>query len=311
VFFKYINIDNISFFKLILQAKNFDKEITMKKVKLKNNAGFAASDALIAIIIITIFTGIIATLAYNIYLSNASLKRMSKASNYIVDIFEYVDKLYYEDVNDENLLSYVNEKYESTEVEAVNNQDTLVQAPFKIIIKVQKYNEITGNEEKLDLVKEVTATVKYKLGNKDQSIEMKKNKNRENIITPNRPELSLIQLNDQEKVYPVKQNNEGYTVCNENDMTWYNYSNDIYAIAIVTTEDLKEGERIEKIDAKYRWIPRYAINVNDSGDIKYLFSNTNNYLEEQGEYGKLVDIGEQYILENIFEENSTGIWEEF
>ena len=283
----------------------------MKKVKLKNNAGFAASDALIAIIIITIFTGIIATLAYNIYLSNASLKRMSKASNYIVDIFEYVDKLYYEDVNDENLLSYVNEKYESTEVEAVNNQDTLVQAPFKIIIKVQKYNEITGNEEKLDLVKEVTATVKYKLGNKDQSIEMKKNKNRENIITPNRPELSLIQLNDQEKVYPVKQNNEGYTVCNENDTTWYNYSNDIYAIAIVTTEDLKEGERIEKIDAKYRWIPRYAINVNDSGDIKYLFSNTNNYLEEQGEYGKLVDIGEQYILENIFEENSTGIWEEF
>lgn len=281
----------------------------MEKVKLKNSNGFAASDALIAIIIITLFTGIIATLSYNIYLSNTSLKRMSKANNYIVDIFEYIDKLYYEDVNVENLLSYVNEKYNSTEVQAVNNQDTLVQAPFKIIIKVQKYNEITGNEEKLDLIKEITVTVKYKLGNREQSIEMKRNKNRENILTPNRPELNLIQLNEQEKVYPVKQNNEEYFVCNENDSAWYNYSNGIYAIAIVTTEDLKEGERIEKIDAKYRWIPRYAINVNNSEDIKYLFSNTNSYLEEQGEYEKLVNIENEYILGDIFTENSTGIWE--
>ena len=53
----------------------------MKQIKLKNSNGFAASDALMAIIIITAFTGIIATLAYNIYLSNTSIKRMSKANN--------------------------------------------------------------------------------------------------------------------------------------------------------------------------------------------------------------------------------------
>ena len=44
----------------------------MKKRNLKNSDGFAASDAIMAIIIITIFTAIIATLAYNIYLSNSS-----------------------------------------------------------------------------------------------------------------------------------------------------------------------------------------------------------------------------------------------
>ena len=131
----------------------------MKKRNLKNSDGFVASDAIMAIIIITIFTAIIATLAYNIYLSNSSLKRMSKANNYIIDIFEYVDKLYYEEVTEEKLITYLNEKYNSSGVKAVNDENTDVETPFKIIIKVQKYNELEGNEGKLDLLKEVTATV--------------------------------------------------------------------------------------------------------------------------------------------------------
>ena len=118
----------------------------MKKRNLKNSDGFVASDAIMAIIIITIFTAIIATLAYNIYLSNSSLKRMSKANNYIIDIFEYVDKLYYEEVTEEKLITYLNEKYNSSGVKAVNDENTDVETPFKIIIKVQKYNELEGNE---------------------------------------------------------------------------------------------------------------------------------------------------------------------
>lgn len=282
----------------------------MKKTKFKQNNGFAASDALIAIIIITIFTGLISTISYNIYLSNASLKRMSKANNYIIDVFEYVDKMYYEDVSEENLTKYINEKYKNEEVQAVNSEETEVQAPFKLVIQVQNYNEMTGNEGKLDLVKEITATVKYKLGNRDQIITMKKSKNREKITMPNNPDLSLIQLNEGEKIYPVKEKNGEYVVCNENDDTWYNYTNNNYAVVTVTSTELSVGDNVEESYKKYKWIPRYAQNIENPSDIKYLFSNTNKYMKEQNGYEILVDISSDYEVGELFADSLLGVWEE-
>lgn len=282
----------------------------MKKTKLKQNKGFAASDALIAIVIITIFTGIISTIAYNIYLSNASLKRMSKANNYIIDVFEHVEKMYYEDVNEENLIKYINEKYKNEDVQAVNNEETEVQYPFKIVIKVQNYNEMAGNEDKLDLVKEITATVKYKLGNREQIITMKKSKNREKITMPNEPDLSLIKLTEGEKIYPVKEKNGEFVVCKENDDAWYNYTDNNYAVITVTNAELNVGDNVEELYVKYKWIPRYALNTENPSDIKYLFSNTDKYIEEQNGYEILVDISSDYEVGELFTDKLTGVWEE-
>ena len=83
----------------------------MRKKILKEQKGFAGSDALISVLIITLFAGLIATISYNIYLSNTSVKRMSKATGYIVDMFEYIDKTYYDEVTKDNLKKYFNDKY--------------------------------------------------------------------------------------------------------------------------------------------------------------------------------------------------------
>ena len=48
------------------------------RINFKKNNGLATTDGLIAVLIITLFTGLIAAISYNIYLSNASMKRMSK-----------------------------------------------------------------------------------------------------------------------------------------------------------------------------------------------------------------------------------------
>jgi len=48
------------------------------KINFKRNNGIATIDGLIAVLIIALFTGIIASISYNIYLANASMKRMSK-----------------------------------------------------------------------------------------------------------------------------------------------------------------------------------------------------------------------------------------
>ena len=153
----------------------------MKKF-LKEQKGFAASDALIAVLIIVLFSGLIATISYNIYLSNSSIKRMSKATGYIVDVFEYIDKINYEDVTKENLVSYFNNKYYYEQDGTTPKADAEVKLkqtdenPFKAEINIVKYNETEGNTDKLDLVQEITMTIKYKLGNKDQEITMTRNK---------------------------------------------------------------------------------------------------------------------------------------
>lgn len=282
----------------------------MKRSKLKNNQGFATSDALIAIIIIALFTGIISTLIYNIYISNSSLKRMSQANAYIVELFEYTEKLYYDEVNQENLMKYINDKYQEKDVRAVSDDSYKVESQYKIIVNVNKYNETSGNEDKLDLVKEVTITVKYKLGDKDQTITVRRIKNREALTTPNKPDLSLISLNTGEKVYPIKEKNGKYIVCDENDNTWYSYEDNKYAVAVVTSSDLKANDTISESFTKYKWIPRYAENISNPKEIKYLFSNTNKYIDDQEGYNKLIDIGTEYTVNTMFSNEMTGIWEE-
>jgi len=152
----------------------------MKKF-LKGQKGFAASDALIAILIITLFSGLIATISYNIYLSSSSVKRMSKATNYLIDVFEYIDKIDYDETTKDNLSTYFNNKYyvgEKSEVKMLSGSESMedINTPFKAEINIVKYNETEGNTDKLDLVQQITMTVKYKLGNKDQEITMTRNK---------------------------------------------------------------------------------------------------------------------------------------
>ncbi len=148
----------------------------MKKF-LKQEKGLATSDGMIAIIIIALFTGIIATLLYNIYISNTSLKRMSLANMFIVDVFEHAQKLDYEDVKDDNsqtsLITYFNNKYyDEDKIAHASTTDGQTDAKYKVIINVQKYNELEGNSGKEDLIKEITMTVKYKVGSRNQEITM-------------------------------------------------------------------------------------------------------------------------------------------
>ena len=163
-----------------LLKSTHQKGITMK-IKLKNNKGIAGTDALIALLIITLFSGLIATFSYNIYLSNASIKRMSKDKEYIVDVFEYIDRIDYEELDLENNTNSIIEKYNYLEIS--EDPDTPDEANlermwklegepengFNIIIILDKYKP---NDNAEDLVRKITMSVNYKLGNRDQTIEM-------------------------------------------------------------------------------------------------------------------------------------------
>ena len=97
----------------------------MKKF-LKNNKGLTGADALLAVALIVLFSGIIATISYNIYIATSSLKRSSKATEYITNVFEHAKKEYYDDVTEEKLVEYFNTNFKDKKTEAfVSNDEQL------------------------------------------------------------------------------------------------------------------------------------------------------------------------------------------
>lgn len=296
----------------------------MRNTQLKSQNGFAASDGLIAVLIITLFAGLIATISYNIYLSNSSIKRMSKGTGYIVDMFEYIDKTYYDDITKENLSNYFNNKYyynedgitpkDDAEVKLVETGES-IDTPFKAEINIVKYNETDGNTDKLDLVEEITMTVTYKLSNKEQKIEMKKTKSRESLVTPNEPNLKILEVEEGYYIYPIKKSNDTWRVCSQRDNSWYDYKSGNWALALKTNIEYSINEEIDPNNLSgneqiYVWIPRYAYNITNN-DIVFLFSNSNNYIQIDDVYNYPVSIDKSYEVSIDFSNNQEqliGIW---
>lgn len=293
--------------------------------KLKKENGFAVSDGLIAVLIITLFTGLIATLIYNIYLSNSSVKRMGTATGYITNIFEYIDKSYYDDITISGLETYINNNKSFFSIEDENkvNQINILSndseeekkqigttnnPQYTININIEYYNKMENNTEKIDLVKEITVTAKYKLRNKDQEIQMKRIKSREKLITPNIPDLSLLQIeNESKKIYPIKKSDNNWKICDEKDSEWYNYENGYWATVIVSENDLQKDQEINIDDyEKHVWIPRFAYDLTNNS-ILFLYSNTNKYINDIVNYNQLADLsdGQDVLVEFT---DTIGIW---
>ena len=269
------------------------------KNKLKSEKGIIATDALIAIMLIVLFSGLILTLGYNIYLSNAGLKRISTATKYITDVFEYVDQEYYDDVTENTL-----ETYSQGLAENIYVGDSWNGKGYKIHIEVENYNE--EDNTRLDLVKTIRMTVTYKLAGKEQHLEMTRIKKRENLITPNKPNINLINKEETQNVYPIKHSNSAWIVTDINDANWYNYEKGNWATVIVATDVLAKGQEVELEDYDVLvWVPKYAYD-SINNEVEFLFQNTNKYIDKTGDYDTLQDIDtENYTIENI---NNTGKW---
>ncbi len=297
----------------------------MYNIQLKNQKGLAAQDALIAVLIIALFAGLIATISYNIYLSSSSTKRMSKATGYIIDMFEYIDKTYYDDITKDSLSDYFNKKYyyeedgntpkTDAEVKLIETNES-TNTPFTAKIDIVKYNQTEGNTDKLDLVQEVTMTVTYKLGNKEQKIEMKKTKQREDLVTPNKPDIKKIELQEGYYLYPIKKIKNIWKICSEKDDSWYDYESGNWALVLKTNKEYSIDEEIDrdnllKNEEIYTWIPRYAYDSSNN-KIVFLFSNSNNYIQTVDGYNDIAPIDDNsYTVSGDFsngQEQLIGVW---
>jgi len=144
----------------------------VKPKSLGEKKGIIASDAIISILIILLFAGIITSLITNIVLESTKIKMNSQQIDFATELLEYTEKIPYGTVTEiqDSLVNYVNDK-NADYVSAGTDISTLT-TPYKIEINVENYNETEGNEEKLDLLKLITITVESNLRNKAYSTQI-------------------------------------------------------------------------------------------------------------------------------------------
>lgn len=141
-------------------------------MNIKQNKGIGLSDAIIAVVILMVFTGVIVSVSYNIYIQSHFIKRNEQATNYIVEIFEYAQGLILEDLNSEKLIQYVNNKYENVKTESGEyKEETEELKGYKIYINVYDVNSYDNSKE-IGYIKQVDITVVYKLGGKNRTVNM-------------------------------------------------------------------------------------------------------------------------------------------
>lgn len=117
----------------------------MKKT-MKNQKGFTTADAIIAVIIFTIFVPVITTLIYNIGIASKSAERTAKAVNYATQYLEYA-KL---------------EDFDTITESGVKNKINLDNG-YTATITIQ---DISSSSKK------VTAKIEYNLGKEKKSVSL-------------------------------------------------------------------------------------------------------------------------------------------
>lgn len=153
----------------------------------KSNKGFTLNDIIVAIFIFIIFSGIIISISYNIYLNSSYVKRNSQATNYIVEVFEYAKTISIdentidENTIDENLVAnlvdYINKKNIDNPKEKIfakkeiYSEQSLPESNYSYTMFIN-LNQENLKEEQRTFLKQIDITVMYKLGTKTKTVSM-------------------------------------------------------------------------------------------------------------------------------------------
>lgn len=137
---------------------------------LKSNKGFALADTIIAIFVLVIFSTLVISISYNIYITSNFVKRNGQATNYIVEVFEYAKTLNFDDVSATNLVIYINAKGEKIQaIEGIYSETADKLDSYTMFISM---DEASIAEEQRNYIKKIDITVMYKLGTKIKTVSM-------------------------------------------------------------------------------------------------------------------------------------------
>lgn len=120
-------------------------------MKIKNVKGFVGVDIVIGILAVFIFSTLIISLMYNNFLENLKIKKDAMAAIYLTEIFESIAIEDYDNISQENILNLVSSDLE--------------EKGYDIVINVDNEFEFQENKNE-DILKKITATISYEIGDK-------------------------------------------------------------------------------------------------------------------------------------------------
>ena len=134
-------------------------------MKIKSEAGATGMDMVAGIIIFILSAAVVASMYYQIYVTTTQIKVHQYALGCITDIFEKIDLESYENVSEDK----VKELIKQSGLETYFNDE-------KNDSRVYSYLENYKDESKVDqdLVKKITITVVYTVGENQMTLPMSK-----------------------------------------------------------------------------------------------------------------------------------------
>jgi len=140
---------------------------------IKNEKGFTLIDIIVALIIILLFMSLISIIFFNITKTSKEIERESQATYIATNIMEAYKSLKYENVlvtNTETNPDGIT-ILDGTQIGEGDNKQTIsILDGYSAKVKVVNY--APAGEEHNDLVKKITVTVKYKVANKEKSVQL-------------------------------------------------------------------------------------------------------------------------------------------
>ena len=133
---------------------------------MKKESGITGIDLVIAIIIMSIFIGIITTLMTNIYKQSLEIQASSYAMAYATVILEKVDEKSFEEVQNPNFIENLKDSGEIT-----------MPDDYEITLDISNPDNVT--QDVASVIKKATVTVSYNVNNKEQSMSISKLKVKE------------------------------------------------------------------------------------------------------------------------------------
>lgn len=133
---------------------------------MKKESGITGIDLVIAIIIMSIFIGIITTLMTNIYKQSLEIQASSYAMAYATVILEKIDEKSFEEVQEPNFIENLK-----------NSGEITMPDDYKITLDISNPDNVT--QDVASVIKKATVTVSYNVNNKEKSMSISKLKVKE------------------------------------------------------------------------------------------------------------------------------------
>ena len=133
-------------------------------MNIKSQKGFTGADVTVAVLIVTIFAAIIATLYQNYVTTSKQIERKAQATQYAVEVIEEIKN---------NSSKYFTEDNATAERIDISDNEAIGNTGYSKTVFLEDYSTLGLKEDaKVGYVKKVNVRITYKVKNKVESVEL-------------------------------------------------------------------------------------------------------------------------------------------